>query len=62
MVTVSEALVEVAKSVHRQLLNETNALVAAHWPAIERVAGALTSRDLLSESELDALIAGIMPR
>jgi hypothetical protein len=40
------------------LAAETEALVAANWPAILRVAEALLERPLLSEADLDRLIAG----
>jgi ATP-dependent Zn protease len=45
----------------RQLLNRTHQkaadLVKESWPAIERVAGALLTHPMLTEAEIDALIA-----
>jgi hypothetical protein len=52
-----EEVQEVAQLLKR-LAAETEALVAANWPAILRVAEALLERPLLSEADLDRLIAG----
>jgi hypothetical protein len=41
----------------KRVRSQSDALVAEHWPAIERVAQALLQRPLLDEAELDALIA-----
>lgn len=40
-----------------RVIAETEALVEAHWPAIERVAETLVRRPMIGEDDLDALIA-----
>jgi hypothetical protein len=45
-----------AEAIYEELAQQTLALVTANWPAIERVAEALMSRDILTEAEIDALI------
>jgi len=40
-----------------RLCEEAATLVSANWPAIERVAKALITRDLLDQAELDSLIS-----
>ncbi len=47
-----------AKSMLDRARTETEALVEANWPAIERAAAALQVRAMLSQDDLDALIAG----
>jgi hypothetical protein len=46
-----------ASDLMARLEDETQILVGEHWPAIKRVAEALTRRDILNQDELDALIA-----
>jgi len=49
---------ERATQLFNQLVEKTNDLVAANWPAIIRVAEALVMRRVLSQDDLDELIAG----
>jgi ATP-dependent Zn protease len=43
------------------LLDETKALIAAHWSAIDRVARALHRHEFLDQAAVDTLIAGAAP-
>ena len=54
----SSAFIESANAILRRLRDETKVLLTEHWPAIERVAQALITRNLLDQVELDRLIAG----
>ena len=51
------AIIAVANQRLARLQRNAEALVADYWPAIERVAEALITRDLMEEAELDRLIA-----
>jgi len=45
------------RSPHRRTITNAALLVEDHWPAICRVANALMSDRVLSEAEIDKLIA-----
>lgn len=60
--TVTPAIIESANAILARLQAETEALLAEHWPAVERVAQALMTCDLLDQAELDRLIAGVHGR
>jgi hypothetical protein len=55
-VTLTNALLDSANVTLKRLQDETDAIIAVHWPAVERVAQFLTGRDLLDQTELDRLI------
>jgi hypothetical protein len=57
-IEVSSAFIESANVIQRRLRDETKVLLTEHWPAIERVAQALMTCNLLDQVELDRLIAG----
>jgi hypothetical protein len=57
-ITVTPAIIESANAILARLQAETEALLAERWPAVERVAQALMTCDLLDQAELDRLIAG----
>jgi len=56
-IEVDRDVVENANAILRRLTEETRALLTEHWAAVERVAQALMSCDLLGQAELDRLIA-----
>ena len=57
-ITVTPAIIASANAILARLQAETEALLAEHWPAVERVAQGLMTCDLLDQAELDRLIAG----
>jgi hypothetical protein len=54
---LTPAQVTAVDELQHRIFAETQALVEEHWSAIERVAQALMKRRILSDVELDALIA-----
>jgi hypothetical protein len=54
-IEISRDVLDEAKARFQNLEDEVAALVARHWPAIERVAAALLECPLLSEADVDAL-------
>jgi hypothetical protein len=56
-ITPDERQAAKAQREYDRISAETQALVEANWSAIERVAAALMRRPILTESDLDALIA-----
>jgi ATP-dependent Zn protease len=57
-VEIPTAMVDEAVLMLKQLMAESRSLIEANWPAVERLAEALTSRDVLDQAQVDALIAG----
>ena len=55
-IEVDPLIVESANVILRRLGEETKALLTKHWAAVERVAQALMTCDLLDQAELDRLI------
>lgn len=58
---VSLAIVESANAILRRLREETKAFLTEHWAAVERVAQALMTCNLLDQAELDRLIEPLPP-
>jgi hypothetical protein len=54
--TVDRTIIESANVVITRLWEETKALLVEHWPAVQRVAEALMTCDLLDQAELDRLM------
>jgi ATP-dependent Zn protease len=57
-IELSGAALDDVSSILKRLRQETDAMLAEHWPAVKRVAKALSERDHLDQAELDGLIAG----
>jgi hypothetical protein len=56
-IDVDVAVLEQANSILSAIMAETKSLVSENWSAIERVANVLLTADLMTEVELDRLIA-----
>jgi hypothetical protein len=56
-IEVDVAVLEQANSILSAIMAETKSLVSENWSAIERVANVLLTADLMTEVELDRLIA-----
>jgi hypothetical protein len=56
-IEVSSTFIESANAILRRPREETKVFLTEHWPAIERVAQALMTCNLLDQVELDRLIA-----
>lgn len=58
-IAIDTSILDESKILLKTLCEETRALLAENWPAVERVAQALMTRDILDQDDLDRLITDV---